>query len=63
MDQLVCTHVFNKNDLRSGYCNNPIFARIIIIIYYVCLYLLVCDYLPLCVFNSGLVDFWPRRVF
>jgi len=28
----------------SGYkCNNPIFARIILIIYYVCLYVLICD--------------------
>jgi hypothetical protein len=42
---------------------NPIFARIILIIYYVCLHVLVCDYLSLCVFYSGLVDFGLRRVF
>jgi len=44
-------------------CNNPIFARFIFINYYVCLYMLVCDYLSLSVFCSGLVDFGLRRVF
>jgi len=33
-------------------CNNPFFARIILIIYYICLYVFMCDYLSLCVFNS-----------
>jgi len=44
-------------------CNNPIFDKIILIIYHVCLYVLVCDYLSLCIFYSGLVDFGSRRVF
>jgi hypothetical protein len=44
------------------FCNNPFFARFILIIYYTCLYALVCDYLPLCVFYLGLVDFWPRSL-
>jgi len=39
------------------------YARIILIIYYMCLYALVCDYLFLCVFYSRLVDFGLRRVF
>jgi len=30
--------------------NNSIFARFILINFYVCLYVLVCDYFPMCVF-------------
>ena len=48
---------------RDTLCNNPFFARIILIIYYVCLYVLVCDYLSLYVFYSELVNFGFRRVF
>jgi len=44
-------------------CNSPIFARIILINYHVCLYALVCDHLFLYVFYSGLVDFALRRIF
>jgi len=49
--------------VTSAECNNLFFARIILIIYYVCLYALVCEYLYMCVFYLGLVDFWHRRVF
>ena len=61
--------ISDKVDLPSSLyqedemCNNPIFARIILINYCVCLYMLVCDYLSLCVFYLGLVDFDLRRVF
>ena len=47
--------------IENGKCNNPFFARIILFIYYVCLYVLVCDYLSLGVFYLGLVDFGLRR--
>jgi len=44
------------------YCNNPFLVRIILfIIMY--LYVFICAYLFLCVFDLGLVDFWPRRLF
>ena len=39
------------------------FPRFIIIIYYEYLYVFVCDYLSLCVFYPGLVDFGLTRVF
>ncbi|RHN51637.1 hypothetical protein MtrunA17_Chr6g0470921 [Medicago truncatula] len=42
--------------------NNMFFSRIILVIYYMCLYVLLCDYLPLCVYYLGLVDFWSRIV-
>jgi len=46
-----------------GVCNNPFFARIIFNYFYLCLYVLVCDHLPLFVFWFGLVDLGVRRVF
>lgn len=42
--------------------NNMFFSRIILVIYYMCLYVLLCDYLPLCVYYLGLVDFCSRIV-
>ena len=48
--------------LAHANCNNIFFARIILVIYYMCLYVLVCDYLPLCVYYLGLVDFLSRMV-
>ena len=44
-------------------CNNPFFAKIILINFYMCLYVIVCDCLSLCVFWLGLVEFCFRRVF
>ena len=44
-------------------CNSQFFVRIILVIYYVYLYVLICDYLSLCVFFFRLMDFGLRRVF
>ena len=44
-------------------CNSPIFARIILIIYYVSSCVFVCNYLSMCVVCSGLVDFGLWKVF
>ena len=55
-------HGYHHNIQPLRY-NNQFLARIILIIYYMCLYVFVYDYLSLCVFDLGLVDFWPRRVF
>jgi len=41
----------------SVLCNSSFFARIILIIYYVCLYVLVCDYLYVCIL-LGISGFW-----
>jgi hypothetical protein len=67
------THPREKEDLlekklvciefEDGNYNIPFFPRIILIIYYVSLYVLVCDLLSLCVFYSGLENFGLRRVF
>ena len=45
------------------WCNSLFFARIILIVYYMCIYVFMCDQLSLCVFYLGLVDFGLRKVF
>jgi len=59
----LCNFRGRKFFLVGESCNSLFFTRIILIIYYVCLYALVCYYLSMCVFYSGLVDFGLRRVF
>jgi len=52
--------IFITHNYKVGYkgqCNSLFFARIILIIYYICLCVFTCAYLSLCVFNLGLVDF------
>ena len=45
--------------IASKLCNNPIFARFIFNCFNVCLFMLVCDYLPMCI----LVGFGAKGVF
>jgi cell division protein FtsW (lipid II flippase) len=52
-----------QEDKSSALFYSLFFAIIILIVYYMCLYALVCDYLSLCVLYLELVDFWLKRVF
>jgi len=47
----------------DGVCNYPFLDIIILIIYYMYLCGLIFAYLLMCVFDLGLVNFWPIRVF
>ena len=42
-------------------CNSQFFVRIILVIYYVCLYVFICDYLSLCVFFFEISGLWLKK--